>query len=396
MSRYKYKAINEYGKCIKGSTFAENHEELEIILQSSKLNLISCSLDKGISFLGSNLSDKEMIVIFSHLEQFDRCGISIVDSIADLKESSDSMKIRNLMQEIHETLKNGSMISESFAKHPKTFKPIFIGLISTGEKTGNLHDAFSSILYHLKWSMDMKKKTVKAIRYPIFSLIVMLIVVGIMTTFVVPKVTDFLKSQHIELPATTTALMAFSEFVQGNGLLMIIFVPILIITYKVLTIFPNIAVKIDQIKLYIPIFGKIMTKIDASRFCHFFAITFKSGLGVLECLDASKTVISNRAIKQSIDVAKHEVSNGHRLSESIAHTKYFPQLVVKMFDMGETSGNMEESLGNIRYFYDQEINDSIEKIVGMIQPSLTLIMGGMMAWITIAVFGPIYGSFGQF
>ena len=300
------------------------------------------------------------------------------------------------MQAIYESLKNGSMISESFAKHPKIFAPIFIGLISTGEKTGNLNIAFNSIVYHLKWSADMKRKTIKAIRYPLFSICVMLIVDGIMTTFVVPKVTQFLQTQQIALPFTTIALIAFSNFAQNNGILLIATIPALIIIHKILNLFPKIAIKLDEFKLHIPIFGKIIGKIDASRFCHFFSITFKSGLGVLECLESAKTVISNRAIKQSINIAKEQVASGQSLSKSIAATHHFSSMVVRMFDIGEVSGNMEAALDNIRFFYDQEINDSIEKMVGMIQPSLTLVMGGMMAWITIAVFGPIYGSFGKF
>ena len=397
MNQYKYKAINEQGKYIRGNIAAENIGELEALLKSSNLTLVSHSINKASTFIGSRqLSTKELIMMFSHLEQLDKAGISIIDSIADLKDSADSTKVKNLMQEIYEALKNGSMISEAFAKHPKIFTPIFIGLIGTGEKTGNLNIAFSSIVYHLKWSADMKRKTVKAIRYPLFSLCVMLAVVGIMTTFVVPKVTQFLQSQNIELPFTTIALIAFSDFVQNNGILLIATIPTLIVIYKILNLSPNIALRMDELKLHIPVFGKIIGKIDASRFCHFFSITFKSGLGVLECLESAKTVVGNRAIRQSIDIAKEQVSSGQRLSKSIASTHHFSSMVVRMFDIGEVSGNMEAALNNIRFFYDQEINDSIEKMVGMIQPALTVVMGGLMAWITIAVFGPIYGSFGKF
>jgi len=124
-------------------------------------------------------------------------------------------------------------------------------------------------------------------------------------------------------------------------------------------------------------------------------MTFKSGLGVLECLDASSGVIKNKAIKRSIIVVKQQVSDGQSLAKSISMTGYFPNLVVRMFKVGEESGNMESALQNIKFFYDREINDSIDKLVSMIQPTITLVMGGMIAWITIAVFGPIYGTFSK-
>jgi type IV pilus assembly protein PilC len=394
MNRYKYKAINDEGKYVRGRISAENPAELEVLLKNSKLYLISCHIEKSRIYDGS-LNSKQLISMFSHLEQLDKSGVSIVDAISDIKDSSESIKIRNLMQEIYESLKNGSMLSDAFAKHPHIFSPVFVGLISTGERTGNLHSAFSSIIEHLKWTMEMKRKTTKAIRYPLFSLFVMMVVLGVMTTVVVPKVTEFLHAQDIALPSITKTLIIFSDFVKNNGGKLVLSFIGLIIFYKAINRIKSVGPKIDEIKLHIPFFGGIITKIDASRFCHFFAITFKSGLGVLDCLESAKQVIGNRAIKESIEIAKQQVANGKQLAAAISYTGHFPNLVVRMFEIGEASGNMEESLNNIRFFYDQEINDSIEKMVGMIQPMLTLIMGGMMAWITVAVFGPIYSSFGK-
>jgi len=394
MNRYKYKAINEDGKYVRGRIAAENSGELEVLLQNSKLYLISYHVEKSHSYDGK-LSNKELIAMFSHLEQLDKSGVSIVDSINDVKNSAESIKIRNLMHEIYESLRNGSMLSDAFAKHPNTFPRVFIGLIITGERTGNLHSSFKSIVEHLKWTLEMKRKTAKAIRYPLFSLSVMMVVLGVMTTVVVPKVTEFLRAQDIALPFVTRALIAFSDFAKNNGVALALSIPILVAIYKILNRIESVGTKMDEIKLHIPFFGDIISKIDASSFCHFFAITFKSGLGVLDCLESAKEVINNRAIKNSIDIAKQQVANGNKLATSISYTGHFPSLVIRMFEIGETSGNMEEALDNIRFFYDQEINDSIDKVVGMIQPMLTLIMGAMMAWITIAVFGPIYSSFGK-
>lgn len=395
MHRYRYTAIDDDGKYVRGVIPAESPGELEVLLKNSKLYLVSYRVEKT-SVFGGNLNAKQLIALFTHLEQLDKAGVSIIDSISDLKDSADSIKVRNLMQEIYESLKNGSMLSEAFAKHPKVFPDIFVGLIATGEKTGNLHNSFSSIIGHLKWNAEMKRKTVKAIRYPLFSLFVMLAVLFIMTTVVVPKVTEFLKAQDIALPFMTVALIGFSGFFQHNLFSVIISFIIVVVTYKLLRRIPAFALKMDRVKLYIPIFGKIITKIEASRFCYFFSITFKSGLGVLECLEAAKTVVENMAIKEGIDVAKQQVANGQQIAKAIEYTGYFPSLVTRMFEIGETSGNMESALDNIRFFYDQEINDSVEKMVGMIQPALTLVMGLMMAWITVAVFGPIYGTFGKF
>jgi type IV pilus assembly protein PilC len=191
----------------------------------------------------------------------------------------------------------------------------------------------------------------------------------------------------------TVSLIAFSNFAQKYWLLIIMIPIIFILTIKILARNKNLAVRIDFLKLRIPIFGNIIVKIESAKFCQFFSITFKSGLGVLECLESSSIALKNKAIKEAILYVKQQVSEGQSLSYSISTTDFFPSLVVRMFKIGEDSGNMENSLKNIKYFYDKEINDSIDRIVGMIQPTITIIMGGMIAWISIAVFGPIYSTF---
>jgi type IV pilus assembly protein PilC len=190
--------------------------------------------------------------------------------------------------------------------------------------------------------------------------------------------------------------MKFSDFINNNWYFIILTPPVIWITVKILRrSSEDMAVIIDNLKLKLPIFGQIINKIDAAKFCQFFSMTFKSGLGVLECLESSSGVIKNSAIKKSIATVRQQVSDGQALSKAIAATGYFPNLVVRMFKIGEESGNMESALNNIKFFYDREINDSIDRLVSMIQPTITIVMGSMIAWITIAVFGPIYSTFSK-
>jgi type IV pilus assembly protein PilC len=394
MANFRYKAINNDGKYISGKISAENPSELMSLLKSSSLELVSYREEKNtaLNFLNS-ISSSELVTIFIHLEQLDKAGVSIIDSIQDLKETTDSTKVKNLMQEIYESIKNGSLFSESLSKRPDVFKPTYVGLIAMGEKTGNLSASFANIVEDIKWNIEIRRKTRKAIVGPLFGITLMFLVLGVMTAVVVPKVTGFLSAQNIELPFLTIALIGFSNFVQNHWLL-ILGTPVIIwLIIKILERFPLIHVKIDYIKLKTPIFGSIITKIESAKFCQFFAMTFKSGLGVLECLDSSSIALKNRAIRNGIAFVRQQVSDGQSLSGSISSTKFFPNLVVRMFKVGEESGNMENALKNIKYFYDKEINDSIDRLVGLIQPTITVVMGGMIAWIAIAVFGPIYSTF---
>lgn len=395
MNRYSYKAINETGHYVNGKMMADNPAELLSMLRSTHLELISYKAENqrySFNFFGS-VKPKDLISLFIHLEQLDKAGVPIVDSISDLKDTADSTKVRNLMHEIHESIKKGSLFSESLAQHSEIFSSVYVGLISAGERTGKLSQAFASIVNDLKWSSDLHRKTMKATVGPLFGLLVMAVVMAVMMGIVVPKVTGFLVMQNIKMPVSTTSLIAFSNFVQNYWIALILAVPAIFMTVKILKKAPEVAVKIDALKLRIPIIGPILVKIDSAKFCQFFAMTFKSGLGVIECLEAAGLVVSNAAMRRSILVVKQQVSDGQSLAKAIAYSGLFPSLVVRMFKVGEDSGNMSDALQNIQFFYDREINDSIDRLVGMIQPVLTFIMGGMIAWVTIAVFGPIYGSF---
>lgn len=398
MDKYIYKGINqETGKTVRGDIQASSGHELETSLKDMNILLVNYKIEKKgsleLTFL-NKIDVRDLVTFFSHLEQLDNAGVSIIDALYDIKTSTSySANIKSMVQELYDSVRNGSLLSESMEKHPKIFDRVFIGLVANGEKTGKLNLAFKSIIEHLKWSESIRKKTIKAVRYPLFSVFIMLIVMMIMTNFVVPKVTVFLQEQKLELPGITHALISFSDFMQNYSLLILAGIPVTVILYKALRRSPGFALAADEAKLHIPIFGGIIKKIDASRFCNFFAITFESGIGVIDCIESTKQVVSNVAIKESINVIKQKVSEGQSLADSIEACGHFTGLVVRMFKVGEDSGNMTKALQNIKFFYDQEINESIDKVVGMIQPTLVFVMGGMMLWITSSIFGPIYDSF---
>lgn len=394
MAQFRYKVIDENGKYSRGKLAADNPADLATLLREKGFDIVSYKEERDNSFSFLNkIKTKEVISIFLHLEQLERAGVSIIDSVSDLRDTADTKNVKNLMHEVYESIKKGNLFSESLAKRPDIFNPIHVGLITMGEKTGNLANSFASIVEDLKWSMDIKRKTQKAFIGPSFGILVMFVVIGIMTSVVVPKVTGFILTQGMTLPAMTRSLIAFSDFVKNNWALLIFFVPVSFIVIRLLSKVEKLGLIIDDIKIRIPVFGPIVNKIDSAKFCQFFSMTFKSGLGVIECLESASSVIKNKAIRHSIAQVKQDVSDGKSLAKALATTGYFPNLVIRMFKIGEESGNMESALGNIKFFYDREINDSIDRLVGMVQPTLTIVMGGMIAWITIAVFGPIYGSF---
>lgn len=394
-NKYSYKAVNKEGEYVNGSVSATNPAELSSMLKSDGLEIISYRIQNAsfLTITSNKVPAKDLITTFIHLEQLDRAGVPIIDSISDLKETSDVKAVKSLMQEIYESVKNGNLFSEAMSRHPDVFNSVYVGLVANGEKTGDLTNAFASIVDDLKWNVEFKRKIRKASIGPSFAILMMVVIIGVMMGFVVPKVTGFLTLQDISIPNSTRSLIAASNFIQNYWFILLFGFPSIYFLLKILGKIPKIGVKMDAFKLKIPLFGPIITKLEAAKFCQFFAMTFRSGLGVIECLDSASMVIKNEAIKRNITFIKVKVSEGQSLTKAISASDYFPSLVKRMFKVGEESGNMEESLNNIKFFYNQEINDTIDRLVSMIQPALTMVMGALIMWVVIAVFGPIYGSF---
>lgn len=396
MPTYSYKALNARGSSVKGKMTATNEIELEEKLGKLGLDLLRYKAigDRKVSLFKRGVGLRELIVFCVHMEQLERAGVPILDAIADLRDSSDSETLRQLMTKIYEEVKGGKMLSEALALYPKTFSDVFTGLINAGERTGNMADAFGNLANHLKWQSEIRRKVKKATRYPIALIVIMTGVISLMMLFVVPQMTEFLEAQGFELPLYSRILIAVSKAFVGYWYL-ILGLPIvsvigLMTLYRVSE---AVAYRMDAITLKLPFLGEVIRKIELARFCHFFAVTFKSGIDVIECIKTSESVVHNLVMKEAVFFVRQSVGEGNSITSSLQISNQFPNLVIRMFKVGEDSGKMEQSLENINFFYDREVNDSVDAMIEMIQPALTVVMGAMLFWVTAAVFGPLYNSF---
>jgi len=397
MPTYNYVAADASGNTIKGKLTASNDLDLESRLSELGLVVLESKIVKQRKQLfASKVEVRDLILFCVHLEQLEKAGVPILSSLADMRDSVENPVFRDIMADLYESVKNGELLSASLAKRPDVFSDVFVGLIAAGEKTGKMAEAFGHLSHHLKWNEELKSSMKKAIRYPIVLLLVMTCVLTMMMLFVVPQLVDFLTAQGFDLPAHTKALIFVSD-VFADYWLIILGGPIaglffLSFMYKNSS---AIKYKIDGMLLNAPFVGDVILKINLARFTHFFSITFSSGIGVLECLETAANVVSNSVIKEAINFIKQNVADGNSVTRAISATQRFPGLVVRMFKVGEDSGNMEDALDNINFFYDREVNDSVSNMIGMVQPTLTIVMGAMMFWIIAAIFGPLYDSFSK-
>ncbi len=399
MPSYKYSAINDRGNTIRGTVVAENEMDLEGRLKDLGLDLISAREVKSRSKnSGKNakVKNKDLIIMCMHLEQLDRAGVPLHDSIADVRDSTESAKLKDVLTGVYESVKTGAVFSKALSAYPRVFNEVFVGLVAAGEKTGNLSMSFIHLGEHLKWTDNLRRKVKKATRYPIVLLVVLSGVITALMMFTVPKMIEFIISQGFEIPIHTKALIAVSHaFASYWYLILGLPVTVVFLLMLLYRINESFAYKVDALTLKMPLIGPVVRKIDMARFTHFFAVMFNSGIDVIESLEAARGVVHNRVLKESITLVINNVSDGNSITSSLRLSQQFPNLVVRMFKVGEDSGNLNEALENINFFYNREVNDAVEGLVGAIQPILTVVMGMLIFWIIAAVFGPLYQSFSK-
>jgi len=394
---YSYKALNQTGRRVTGQMTANNDADLFQRLKQVNLELISAKVHSGnaglTSLLASKIHNRELVQMCLHLQQLSAAGVSLMDGLADVRDSTDHRRLRDLMAEVHEDVAAGMSLSDAFGRHPKVFGTVFKSLMVAGEESGNLTESFTQLVKHLKWTDAVEKKVKKAIRYPTFMLIILIGMFMSMMIFVVPPLVSFLKGEGQELPLVTLSLLSTSDFVLAFWWL-ILSVPVaLFIGFKVLAkSSEKIAYRVDFYALRMPIFGEIMRKISLSRFAHFFATMFQSGVPILTCLDTAARVVGNLCLIRSLETVRSGVADGNPLSVGLRNTGEFPSLVIRMVKIGEESGNLGDTLNNVTDFYDRDVDEAVDGLVDMISPIMTLIGGGIMVWIIVAVMGPIYNS----
>jgi type IV pilus assembly protein PilC len=401
MPKYSYRAINSKGRPVRGAITAANESDLFNRLQETNLSLLDCKemnerANKLAAIFAKRIKIRDLIQMFMHLEQLQRAGVPLLDALSDVRDTADSARLRDIMGDIYADVSAGSPISAAMAQHPTIFEPIFISLIASGEETGNLPNSFAQVIKHLKWTDAMRSKVKKATRYPKVLVVVVIGVIWVMMGHVVPEVVGFLQNIGQELPPITVALMKtsyfFANYAPYIALGLVVFLFVLRIGRMMSEDFRY---RTDYIALRIPVMAPLIRKISLSMFCQTFAVLFTSGLEILKCIDAAKKTSTNLVITEALENVRQQVQEGSPLSLALNSSGEFPSLVVRMVKIGEESGNLTGVLEQVSEFYDKDVNEAVDAMIQMIEPALTVVLGGMLLWIAAAVFGPVYDSFGK-
>ena len=392
MLEFNYRAITPEGRTISGRQSATSESDLEARLGRMQLELLKASPVRAASlFARKRLESKELINIFIHMQTLSQAGVPLFESLIDLRDSADTPTVRRFISDLVDRIEGGASLSDALEQSPAGIDKVNISLIRTGEATGKLPEVLAELVESLKWSDEIAAQTKKLLMYPVFAGTVVLGAVGFLMIYLVPQLLGFIKNLGGTVPLQTRALVAFSGFLVNYWYTIPLFVAVVTVTWiTAVRLSPAARLWIDTAKLRAPVFGPILKKIIMARFAKSFGLMYRSGVSVLDGLGFCATLSTNAAFRKAISGAALSISQGQKVSDAFAATTLFPALVVRMIRVGESTGGLDKALENVSYFYTREVNDAIEKLQGLIQPVLTLVLGGMIAWIMSSVMLPIY------
>jgi type IV pilus assembly protein PilC len=397
MSLYSYRAIDNLGKTHRGLQDAANQVDLELRLKRSGLDLIDAKVDSGrAGSVRGKIKRPELITFFFNLEQLTRAGVPLLESLADLRDTMNDPRFREIIANLVESIEGGKKLSEAMSQHPDAFDKIFISLIFAGEASGRLPEVFEHITESLKWQDEMASNAKTILMYPAFVGTAVVAITFFLMIYLVPQLVSFIKGMGQEVPIQTRVLIATSNFFVHYWYVLIILPIVLLVAGKVsISTSPAMRFKFDKFKLDMWVIGPILRKIILARFANTFAMMYGSGISILECIANSRDVVNNQAVAKSLDDVMHEIESGKNLTQSFQNTGMFPPLVVRMLKVGEATGSLDKALLNVSYFYDRDVKSSIKKVQVMVEPTMTIVLGTLLGWVMLSVLSPIYDLIGK-
>jgi type IV pilus assembly protein PilC len=398
MPSFQYKAVDKAGRPARGGLEAVNEVDLELRLRRMGLDLITYKVveHQASKLAAVKITRQDLVNFCFDMEQMIRSGIPIIDGLRDMRDSADNPRFREVLAVMSEDMDGGKVLSQCMAAQTEVFDNVFISLIKAGEQTGQLPEVFKNLADTLKWQDELISQTRRLLMYPALTLVVVLGVLAALLVFLVPQIAQLFKTMGLALPMQTKVLLAVSGFVSAYWLPLFA-TPVIVIAALVFTVRRNAkaAYLWDYAKLQIPLVGPVLQKIIMSRFTNTFSLMYRSGITVLDAIKTSEEVVGNRVISDGLNRAGQQVSAGEGLTETFQNLGMFPPLVIRMLRVGENTGALDVALANVTYFYNRDVKDSVDKGLKMLGPVLTLVLGGLIAFVIWAVLGPVYDILGK-
>ena len=399
---FEYAVRDKSGKIVKGRVEANNQAAVagrlrEMGLAAVSINEVSSSgLSREIKipgFGGGKIKLKDLAIASRQLATMIDSGLSLIRALAILAEQTESEALAKVLAQVRNDVETGLSFSQSLAKHPLVFPPLMVNMVRAGEVGGFLDEVLLSVAMNFEKEVKLRGKIKSAMTYPtIIFIFAMLAMIG-MLLFIVPIFANMFASLGGKLPPLTQFLVFLSNALK-------IAIGPIIAGIIIFTVWwgrhkndQGVREKVDPFKLRVPVFGPLWKKIAVSRFTRNFGTMIKAGVPILQALDIVGETSGNIVIEHAAKAVQESVRRGESLSGPLSQHPVFPPMVVQMMAVGEDTGALDTMLGKVADFYDDEVETTTEQLTSLIEPIMIVIVGGIIGFIVIGLYMPIFSIF---
>jgi len=400
MSIFRYKALKEDNKAIKGLVEASSEEAAVDILKEKGYTIVYLKEKTKIDFNNltflSRVKPKDVVIFSRQFSVLVSASVSLVDSLKILVDQTENPKLRGIVQEMADEVDAGMRLSDSLSKRPKVFSEFYINVVKSGETSGKLDEVLNYLADELEKDYDMSSKIKGAMIYPVFVLCGLGGVGVIMMVFVVPKLTAVLEETGAELPTPTKILIAVSDFLKTDWWLLLLIIAGMVAGVKFASRTEIGKRIIDTIKLRLPIFGHLFNLIYLVRFTRSMNTLIIGGVNISKGLQITADVVDNDIYQRMIRETKAEVEDGNSISTIFEESKMVPKMVPQMMTIGEKTGRLDVILSRLTDFYTREINNIVANLMTLMEPIIMVVMGVAVGIMVAAIILPMYNMSSNF
>ena len=403
MLNFQYKGISQ-GKYVEGEIEAINNAEAAHKLKEQKVIITKLTefkkkkkVDKkkektSFSF-GTGVKAKEILIFCKQFATMLRAGLPVLNTLNMLDEQTKAPNMKKIIVTIRKDLEAGNALSKCFANHPKIFDTVVVNLIKAGEASGKLDTFLQRIVISLEKREKIKSQIKSALFYPGVLLSVAILVTIFMLIKVVPVFVKMYEGMGVDVPGSTAAIMAASDFMRsasGGGLSLVIFIVSIIgLRYLIKTNY-KIRKGWHQFTLKIPVFGNLIQKSILAKVSLVLGNLSQAGVDLLESIDIAKSVTSNTVVIEALENVKKGVFSGETLTKLFAKEKIFPTTFSQLISVGEQTGSLDEMFGAVASYYEEEFDTAVANLATLIEPIMIVFMGITIGGLMIAMYAPIF------
>jgi general secretion pathway protein F len=408
MTRFRYRAVNAAGDLIEGELDGQDQRAVvEQLRGQGHLALATDPVVPGAKDVSSSLQDwlrqplfgrgrvgrHEVAMITRQLATMLDAGLTIDQSLRFLVELADNEATRRLLTDVLERVQGGNTLADACAEHEDVFARAYVSLVRAGEAGGALNDVLARLADYLENAENLAEQVKSALVYPVILLVMAGLSILVLLTVVVPQFTPLFESAGAELPLLTRIVVSVGDLMQQYWWMLLLGALCLWWLARRQRQHPESRARIDRWLLRVPLFGGLLTRIDTARLARTLGTLLANGVPILNALAIARDTIANAALRDAIGETITAVKEGKGVADPLNRSHHFPPLAVRLIAVGERSGHLEAMLMKVADIYDAEVRSTVERLMSLLVPTLTLSLGAIIATIIGAVLMAILSAY---